>query len=278
MSRPTGRRIVITGSTRGLGLGLAEAFLERGCSVTISARGAASVDEAVLKLTARYPAERIAGAACDVTKRDDVQALWAAAAERFGGVDVWINNAGTGTMQVAFSAQSAEDVAATVQTNLLGAVNGTQVALAGMLRQGSGAIYNMEGFGSDGKMMQEGMAVYGATKAATRYFSRSVAKELAGKPVTIGTLMPGVVATDLLVSIYDGAPRKTWDSAKRFYDIIGDKVETVAPWLASQVLGNEKNDASIAYLTLPKMLFRFLSPSYRRRDLFAGHRLPRSID
>jgi NAD(P)-dependent dehydrogenase (short-subunit alcohol dehydrogenase family) len=277
VKREIPRRVVVTGSTRGLGLGLAEAFLARGCSVMISARGAASVDAAVKDLAARHPTERIAGAACDVTKRGDVEALWTAAVDRFGGVDVWINNAGAGTVQVAFSSQSKEDIAAVVETNLLGAVHGTHVALTGMLRQGSGAIYNMEGFGADGKMMQEGMAVYGASKTATRYLSRSIAKELAGKPVTIGTLMPGVVATELLVSIYDGAPRATWDSAKRFYDIIGDRVETVAPWLVTQVLGNEKNDASIAYLTLPKMLLRFLSPSYRGRDLFAGQRLPRSV-
>ena len=74
---------------------------------------------------------------------------------------------------------------------------GCKVALTGMLRQGHGKIFNMEGFGSDG-MVQPGMAIYGATKSAVRYFTKSLVREYKDTPLIIGYMSPGIVVTDLL--------------------------------------------------------------------------------
>jgi NAD(P)-dependent dehydrogenase (short-subunit alcohol dehydrogenase family) len=263
-------RIVITGSTRGIGFGLAQAFLARGCAVVISGRTQPAVDDAIARLAAQHHPARIAGAVCDVTELSQLAALWTFASERFGQVDVWINNAGAAPPQVPFSRVPTGELAGAVSTNMLGPIYGTRVALDGMLPRGEGAIFNVEGYGSDGRMMRTGMAVYGSTKTATRYFSRSVAREIEGTGVRIGTLMPGAVVTDMLVAQIADLPPDEASAARRRYNIIGDPVDAVAPWLAERVLASPRNGAEISRLSVPKILVRFLSPSYRRRELFAA--------
>jgi len=80
--------IVITGSTRGIGYGMAGAFLEMGCGVVISGRQQPAVDQAVSGLAARFGAEKVFGFACDVCQLEQVQGLWAAAADHFGRIDI----------------------------------------------------------------------------------------------------------------------------------------------------------------------------------------------
>lgn len=162
--------IVITGSTRGIGYGLADAFLANGRRVVITGRNPA---EATQQLSAKHSAERVESVICDVRKRDDVETLWNDAVKRFGRVDVWINNAGALTTHVPFLQQSAASVEDVVVTNLLGTVVGTHVAVTRMAAQGSGRIFNVGGFGADGRMMRTGLAVYGSTKCGVRYFNCS---------------------------------------------------------------------------------------------------------
>ena len=263
------KTVVVTGSTRGIGFGMATALLGMGCRVVITARAQAGVDEAAAQLAKEHGADRILGLACDVASPRDVQALWDAAAARFGRVDVWINNAGTSNPQRAFVEQTTECITAVVGANLLGTMLGSRVALAGMTKQGSGQLYNMEGYGSDGSM-QPGMALYGSTKRAVRYFTRALAREARGTPIQVCTLSPGIVVTDLLVSVYQAGDPENWRRSRRLFNIIADRVETVAPWLAREVLENRRSGAHIAWMTIPKAMTRFLRLSYLRRDLFAG--------
>ena len=90
----------------------------------------------------------------------------------------------------------------------------------------------------------DGLAPYGSTKRALTYFTNSVAKELDGGPISIHHLSPGIVVTDLLVGDYAGDP-EGFEKAKRIFNILGDTVETVTPYLA-----DEKNDAWRGYLFL----------------------------
>ncbi len=84
-----------------------------------------------------------------------------------------------------------------IRTNLLGTIHGSRAAMRGMLAQGGGAIYNLEGWGSDGKR-RGGLAVYGTSKCAIRYFTLALADEAAGTPVLVGTLSPGMMVTGFL--------------------------------------------------------------------------------
>ena len=88
------KTVVITGSTRGIGRGLAENFLARGCKVVVSGRQAEGVAAVVTELAGRHGEENVAGKACDISDGSQLQGLWDEAASRFGRVDIWINNAG----------------------------------------------------------------------------------------------------------------------------------------------------------------------------------------
>ena len=260
------KTVVITGSTRGIGYGLADSFLALGCAVTISGRTLANVEEAVAKLVAQHEADRVLGQPCDVTDLEQVQALWDAAKARFGRVDIWINNAGIGHSQMDFCELSPEQIKAVVDTNLVGAMYGAKVALRGMLDQGFGSFYNMEGLGSDDRMVR-GLALYGCTKAGLRYLTQSWVQETRGTPVLVGALRPGMVMTDLVTRQYEERP-EDWEHDKRIFNILADRVETVTPWLARKVLANKKTGVRITWLTRRKVIGRFLAAPFRRRDLF----------
>ncbi len=258
--------IVITGSTRGIGRGLADSFLQSGCAVAISGRKSADVERVVAELAAGHAPERVFGYACDVSHFEQVQALWDVSLARFGQIDIWINNAGVGRPQLKVWENSTEDIVAVIQTNVLGTMFGSKVAVSGMLEQGFGMVYNMEGLGSDGRYV-EGLALYGTTKYGLRYLNDALVEETKGTPVKVGTLSPGMVVTDLLVGQYKDRPAEEWEQAKRIFNILADLPETVVPWMARQILENERSGARITWLTRRRLLWRFLSARFRKRKV-----------
>jgi NAD(P)-dependent dehydrogenase (short-subunit alcohol dehydrogenase family) len=260
------KTIVITGSTRGLGLGLARAFLDLGQAVVISGRTESACDGAVRGLQAHFPADRILAQPCDVRDPARLQALWEAAQRRFGQVDIWINNAGVSAPPSQVWSLPAGETRSVIETNLLGVMYGTRVAMQGMLAQGFGAIYNMEGMGSDGRK-HDGLAAYGASKYAIHYYNECLAQETRQTPILAGALRPGMVATDLITSPYKGRPQE-WRRVKRIFNIIADTVENVAPWLAQRMLDNRQNGAVLSYSSSLKLLGRFLTSPLSKRDLF----------
>ena len=261
------KTVAITGSTRGIGYGLADSFLALGCSVAISGRAQENVERAVAALASKHGAERVFGQPCDVTQPDQVQALWDAARAHFGKIDVWINNAGISHPQMDFWEQPPEQIQAVVETNLVGAMVGAKVALRGMQEQGFGSLYNVEGLGSDGRKL-EGLTLYGSTKYALRYLTDALAAETKGTPVLVGAIRPGMVVTHLLTHQYEERP-EDWEQAKRIFNILADRVETVTPWLAQKVLANNKNGVRIKYQGTAKIAWCFLTAPFRKRDLFA---------
>jgi NAD(P)-dependent dehydrogenase (short-subunit alcohol dehydrogenase family) len=260
------KTIVITGSTRGIGYGLADALLALGCAVTISGRTQAAVDKAVAELSAKHDAGHVLGHPCDVTDFGQVQALWDTAKARWGQIDIWINNAGVSHPQMAFAEHPAEQIQRVVQTNVVGVMFGARVALEGMLQQGFGILYNMEGLGSDGRRVA-GLTLYGSTKRGLGYLTDALTQEVEGTSVRVGALRPGMVVTDMLTGQFEGRP-DDWERAKRVFNILADRVETVAPWLAHKALHNTKNGARIAWMTRRKSIGRFLMAPFKRRDLF----------
>ena len=257
--------VVVTGSTRGIGYGLVEAFLDLGCAVVVNGRSQASVDRAVVRLAERHDAGRVMGYPADVGDFEAVQGLWDATVARFGRVDVWINNAGLGNPQRSFWEHPPDRIAGVVNANVLGVMFGAKVALRGMLDQGGGSLYNMEGLGSDGRTVP-GLTLYGTTKASLRYFTEGLIAETRGTPVRVGALSPGMVVTNLLTGQYE-RDSEAWQRAKRIFNILADRVETVAPWLAKRVLENRKHGARIRWLMTPKVIWRFVSSPFRDRNV-----------
>jgi NAD(P)-dependent dehydrogenase (short-subunit alcohol dehydrogenase family) len=259
--------ITITGSTRGIGYGLADSFLDRDCAVIVSGRTQESVDAAMASLGARHDRERIHGWPCDVSDYEQVQALWDAAVARFGRIDIWINNAGVGQSQARIWEQSPDSAKTIIETNILGTINGIMVAIPGMLQQGSGALYNMFGAGSDGFRIP-GLALYSTSKRAVSYLTKALVREVQDLPLIVGAISPGMVITDLITDQYTDRPQD-WERAKRIFNLIADRVETVTPWLAERILSNRKNGATISWLTPAKTLGRFMIAPFRKRDLFS---------
>ncbi len=260
------KTIVITGSTRGIGLGMARAFLAQGCSVMISGRKKQDVDRTVAGLCQEHPQQSISGYACDVQDPGQVESLWRESVANFGHVDIWINNAGVSGDQQTILKNSTEQVESIVKTNLLGVIYGSQVAINGMIEQGYGSIYNMEGLGSDGRM-RAGLIFYGMTKYGVCYFTRGLAKELAGSPIIVGSLRPGMVMTDFIVRQYKGRPEE-WKRAKRIFNIIAERVEVVTPWLVDQMLTNRRNGVHLSWPAGWRMFFRLITQPFSHRDLF----------
>ncbi len=258
------QHVVITGASRGIGLGLADSFLSLGCRVTICARSAEGVSRAVMELGQRYESGRIAGQACDVADADAVHSLWDFASN-LAPIDMWVNNAGVSGPQVSFTEIGVQEYQRVVDINLVGMLHGCRVAARGMAEQGFGHIYNMEGLGSDGRIV-DGLSVYGTTKSGLRYFTRALARELRGTPVAVSAISPGMVVTDLLLGEL-GKDQERFEKGRWIFNILADRVETVTPWLATRMLANRKSGARIAWLTTGKILLRFLLSPFSKREL-----------
>lgn len=256
---------VVTGSTRGIGRGLAKALLERGWSVVLNGRSQAAVDEAVQALGP----DRVAGHAADITDADALQGLWDAAVAAFGRVDLWINNAGRAHDQHPLVDLDPATLRSVVETNVLGTLLGCRTAIAGMTAQGGGRLAIMEGLGSDHRTVVPGLLAYGASKSAVGYLGRALTRELRGGLVQLAILSPGMVTTDLLLEPYRDRPEDL-QKAKRIFNILADHADTVTPWLVDRLLAEPRHGARIAWLTGPKIAWRFATAPLRGRDLFAN--------
>jgi NAD(P)-dependent dehydrogenase (short-subunit alcohol dehydrogenase family) len=179
---------LITGCSTGLGRSLAEAVLERGHQALVTARDPATVAD----LVAAHP-ERGLALALDVTDPAQVGAAVQQAEERFGGVDVLVNNAGYG-YRAAVEEGEEEAVAQLFATNFFGAVAMTKAVLPGMRARRSGAVVNVSSIGA--QICPAGSGYYAASKAALEAVSSSLRKEVGPLGITVLVVEPGGFRTD----------------------------------------------------------------------------------
>ena len=247
------KTVVITGGTRGIGLGMAKEFLSRGHNVDITGTSEESVARGLKDIGENSD---VIAVPCLVENTDSIEKVWDKAIERFSTVDVWINNAGAATSRNGLEELSYDEITRTIDTNLTGTILATRIVSSRMLKQGSGQIYMFEGFGSNGQL-QKGISVYGSTKRALRYFTSAAANEFKDTPIVIGSISPGIVTTDLLLRSSKSS-EKDWEKAKKVLNVLADRAEIVTPWLVDEVLKNNKNGAKIAWLTTIKVLGRLI--------------------
>ena len=260
------KNVVITGSTRGIGFFMATEFLRAGCNVTLSGRAEVLTEENNISLS-HFKGKYIY-IPCDVQKKSSLQNLWNASLAKWNSIDIWINNAGQNTPHM-FSWETGETYTENIiYTNIIGMIYGSQIAAAGMLKQGHGAIYSMEGLGSN-NMIQIKTILYGTTKHALTYFMKGLAKELSGTGVITGRLSPGMVLTDFITKAPDGEQSEVMSDQhfKKVFNILADKPETVAKYFIPKILSNTKNDAQIAWLTNKKAAWRFMTAGLRKNRL-----------
>ena len=269
---------VITGSTKGIGKGYAREFLRRGLNVVISGRGQDAVDQTLLDLEGESTNNaKATGHTCNVADVNQVQALWNRAKTDFGKVDIWINNAGFARTGATLLQLKPEEIKSMVNGNVIGTINGCQVAVKGMTEQGYGRIYNTYGAGSDGRVIP-GMIGYGTTKSAIRYFTDSMIKELKSGPVRVGSISPGMNITENMLNQIKQVPPKGRAKLMRPINLLGDYVETTTPWIVDRILSDQDSGTAIKWLTPGKLLGRLLTAPLKKRDLFAKYDLSGDIN
>ncbi len=160
-----------------------------------------------------FGAHKVVGLPCDVTDYSQVQALWDTAKAVFGKVDIWINNAGISLSKIMLWDLPPDSIASVVDTNMIGLMFGCQVAVRGIIEQGSGQFDNMEGHGSN-DMTVPGLSVYGATKRGVTYFTDALEEELKTTPVQVGKIGPGIVITYLVIADLRGMSPSTLSSPR----------------------------------------------------------------
>jgi glucose 1-dehydrogenase len=192
-----GKVAVVTGSSRGLGLAIAQAYAEQGAAVVISSRTAPAVDRAVASLTqAGYKA---VGMACDTANPEQVEALADLAVKTFGKLDIWVNNAGTGAPYGPTMSISSDRFTRVVQTNILGVYYGSRTAMRRFVAQKSGKLINLIGRGAEGPVPFQN--AYASSKIWVRSFSKSLAKEYQDSGVGVYIFNPGLVLTEMITDV-----------------------------------------------------------------------------
>lgn len=199
MSRLSGKRALVTGASRGIGRAVALRLAAEGASVALNYRAGREEAEAV---AAEIAASGGSAAVLqgDVAAADEAEALVGAAAEAMGGLDILVNNAGL-TRDNLLMRLSEDDWDAALNTNLKGAFLCAKAAIRPMLRQRFGRIVNMSSVVA--LTGNPGQANYAAAKAGLIGFTRTVAREVASRGVTVNALAPGFIETQMIESIPD---------------------------------------------------------------------------
>lgn len=183
-----GRSVLVTGGNRGIGLAIARRLAAGGDNVVVTSRSGDPVDGFTV-------------AACDIRDMAQVDAAFKVAEEANGGpVEVLVANAGI-TKDQLLALMSEEDFADVVNTNLTGAYRVTKRAVRGMIRLRRGRIILISSV--VGLLGSAGQVNYAASKAGLVGFARSLARELAGRSITVNVVAPGFVNTDMTAALTD---------------------------------------------------------------------------
>lgn len=267
----TDRSVVITGCTRGFGRVLVELLAGRGAAVVVSGPWLEESEEVAAQL--RAGGARAVAAPGDVTDPDQVHGLASTAVAEFGSLDVWVNNAALATPVGRAFDLDPSWFERSLAINVLGTYLGSRAAAQVMLPAGRGVIVNVLGRGDDVRATPH-TSPYGAGKAWSRSFTRSIQREYRGSGVHVVGFNPGMMLTDMLLSPQvvgdDGA------AAMRPYATItrvfGDPPEVAAAALV-RALERTRPPASLRLLG-PAGLARHLSRSAFRGVTRSGGATP----
>lgn len=233
------RAVLVTGGSRGIGAAIARAFAERGDRVAVHYREAAQAAAGVAASLPRpaQPGQWHVTVQADMANADAVRAMVDSAAAQLGGLDVLVNNAGIYLDHPVLTSSYEEWQAAwraTLDVNLVGAANATWCAVRHMAARGGGRIVNV---GSRGAYRGEpAHPAYGASKAGLHAFGQSLAVALAPHGITVASVAPGYVETDM--------------TAEELATPVGDEIRAQSPF--DRVARPQEIAAAVLYLASPE--------------------------
>ncbi len=264
------KTVVITGSARGLGFEMAKLFKKANHNLVISDLSEEKLIKAKEELDKIESSSKVEYCLCNVTSSKDIKNLIEYATTKFGSLDIWINNAGVNQPDKAIWELTEEEINLVLDVDLKGTMIASKLVMEEMAKHHQGAIYNIEGYGSNDAMML-GLSVYGTSKRAITYFTQALAKEAEERQtgVIIGRLSPGIMITDFITNaLGDKEKIELPEKTKKVYNILGDYPDVVANFLVTEMLKNTKNNAHIEWLTNGKAAWRFMTYSFNKRDFF----------
>jgi 3-oxoacyl-[acyl-carrier protein] reductase len=223
-----GKVALVTGASRGIGRAIARELAGRGATVILGARDAAKLDQAVAEIG------KGEAVSLDVADRGSVEAAFERILKTHGRLDHLVNNAGIARDNLLLR-MKADEWAEVLATNLTGVFHCTQAALRPMLKQRSGRIVNVTSV--VGIVGNPGQANYAASKAGIIGFTKSVAREVASRSITINAVAPGFIETGMTAKM----PFATREAGRRMNSLSQgglplDVAETIA-WLANPASG-----------------------------------------
>ncbi len=190
---------LITGSTRGIGKAIAQYLAKAGARVIITGRDQGRAEDVAKEIAQTYGVETL-GVAMDMSEKDSITSAYERIESLFGGVDILVNNAGI-TKDKLFLRMSLEDWEEVLRVNLTGTFLITSLAIKGMLKKRWGRIVNISSVvGFTGNI---GQVNYSSTKSALIGFTKSLAKELASRNITVNAVAPGFIETDMTSVLSD---------------------------------------------------------------------------
>ena len=187
------RVIVVTGSTRGIGRAIAEAYAKEGARVVICSRQKSAVRQTLQ--TFEKEGWQVSGITIDVSVKGDLEKVFQHAIETWGRIDVWINNAGLSGGFRPLQEMAQKEIGPLVNVNFTAVLNACRIVIPYFITQGGGILINMSGKGGRGESSPF-LATYSATKAAITNLTKSLAQENRAYPISIHSVIPGMVATD----------------------------------------------------------------------------------
>ena len=192
-----GQVAIVTGASRGIGKAIAIALANEGAKVVVNYASSANAAEAVVQEIVNNGGEAIALHA-DVSHEVQVDSLIKTAIDKWGRVDILVNNAGI-TRDTLLLRMKLEDWQSVIDLNLTGVFLATRAVSKIMLKQKSGRIINIASVA--GQMGNPGQGNYSAAKAGVIGFTKTVAKELASRGITVNAVAPGFIATDMTANL-----------------------------------------------------------------------------
>lgn len=191
-----GKTAIVTGASRGIGAAIAHRLCEVGANVVICSRSTESVTQTAATLEKK--GFTVHAIVADISRKEDVDTLIDETINRFSQIDILVNNAGI-TRDMLLMRLKDEDWDAVLQTNLTGTMYCTRAVLRPMIRQKNGRIINISSV--IGLMGNPGQASYAAAKAGIIGLTKTTAKEVGTRGITVNAIAPGFITTDMTAKI-----------------------------------------------------------------------------